>query len=185
MLNSVMTDRVTIRTQDGKSYPDVPASVQAGLILTTRADIPIRPGDQVTRTTPAGVEEVFIVEDPGLQQRVHSLPAHYQMRVKRADVPQRSAVRTIYNITGPNARFNINSVDSSTNVVSQAPAELFEALRTQIQTRLGKPERDELLQRVASLEKNVGSKRNVSTRVRHRGLEFREQLEESGPGLAS
>jgi len=27
--------------------------------------------------------------------------------------------------------------------------------------------------------------RNVSTRVRHRGLEFREQLEESGPGLAS
>jgi len=29
------------------------------------------------------------------------------------------------------------------------------------------------------------SVRNVSTRVRHRGLEFREQLEESGPGLAS
>jgi len=31
----------------------------------------------------------------------------------------------------------------------------------------------------------INGTRNVSTRVRHRGLEFREQLEESGPGLAS
>jgi hypothetical protein len=159
IFDSLMTDRVTIRTSDGKTYMDVAASVQTGMIFTQRTDIPIRPGDQITRRTPAGIEEVFVVEDPGLHGGLEGMPATYQMRVRRADAVRASgrSGAVIYNITGPNARFNINSVDSSTNVVNQAPAELFQALRDAIQSKIqSDAERDELLAKATDLERETG-----------------------------
>jgi hypothetical protein len=63
----------------------------------------------------------------------------------------------IYNLTGANARFNINSVDSSTNVVSQTPAELFEALRLVIQSQIPvSREQQELLRTAGELEQETG-----------------------------
>jgi hypothetical protein len=159
MFESLMTDRVSIRTSDGKMYTDVAASVQTGMIFTQRTDIPIRPGDQITRRTPAGIEEVFLVEDPGLHGAFHGMPAAYQMRVRRADAlrPSRGSGAVIYNVTGANARFNINSVDSSTNVVNEAPAELFRALREAIQSNIqSQAERDELLAKAVDLEQETG-----------------------------
>jgi hypothetical protein len=51
----------------------------------------------------------------------------------------------------------MNSVDSSTNVVSQTPAELFDAIRCAIQTSVpaGK-ERQDLLAATAGLEQESG-----------------------------
>lgn len=160
MFDDLMTDRVTIRTQDGKTFTDVKASVQKGQIICFRTDIPLRPGDHVVRTTPAGVDEVFVVEDPGLHQGLAGIPASYQMRVRRTDaLPAQRGGRIIYNITGPNARFNVNSVDASTNIVNQAPAELFDALRAAIQTGVAAAaERDDLLKRAEALQANLGQK---------------------------
>jgi hypothetical protein len=159
MFERLMTDRVTIRTQDGKSYPDVRASVQREMIFISQTSIPVRPGDLVIRTTPAGVEEVFIVEDPGFHQGLGGIPAGYQMRVRRADAAAPRSSHVIYNITGPNARFNIHSVDSSTNVVNQAPAELFAALNQVLQSRLPESlDRDELIRRTQALEADMGKK---------------------------
>lgn len=162
MFDDLMTDRVTIRTKGGETFADVPASVQTGKIFTQRTDIPIQPGDEVIRRTPAGLDEVFVVEDPGFYGAFHGLPATYQMRVRRGDAP-RSSARTdtvIYNVTGPNARFNINSVDSSTNVVNEAPAELFQALRDAIHSRIPVVrERDEILATTVELEREIGKPR--------------------------
>lgn len=157
--DDLMTDRVSIRTRDGKTYADVPASVTRGKIFTQRTDIPIQPGDEVIRRTPAGIEEVFVVEDPGLQGGFKGIiPAAYEMRVRRADAPRssRPASTVIYNVTGPNSRFNINSVDSSTNVVNQAPTELFQALREAIQSIVSVSERERLLARAVDLENEIG-----------------------------
>jgi hypothetical protein len=159
MLEDMLTDIVTIRTKDGKTYADVRASVQVGKIFTQRTDIPIQPGDEVVRRTVAGIDEVFVVEDPGFHAAFHGIPATYQMRARRADAPA-SASRgstVIYNLTGPNARFNINSVDSSTNVVSQAPPELFAALRVAIQSRIpAGQEQQDLLATAADLDQETG-----------------------------
>jgi hypothetical protein len=159
MFERMLTDVVTVRTKDGKTFADVRASVQTGKIFTQRTDIPIQPGDEVVRRTPAGIDEVFVVQDPGYHAKFGSIPASYQMAVRRADapVPMARGGTVIYNLTGPNARFNINSIDSSTNVVSQAPPELFETLRLAIQSGIpaGRAQQ-ELLTTTADLEKEIG-----------------------------
>ena len=85
MFNNLMKDRITIRSADGKEHKDVPASVQRNKIFIEAHDIQIRPGDQITRQTSVGVDETFIVEDPGFFSGVSGIPANYQMRVRRAD----------------------------------------------------------------------------------------------------
>jgi hypothetical protein len=160
MFSELMKDRVTIRTADGTVHEDVRASVQGERIFTERTDIPVRPGDTLTRSTPAGVEEVFVVVDPGLHAGLSGFPSTYQMRVRRADAPP-VAVRSsgiVYNVTGPNARLNINSIDSSTNVVDQAPAEFFKTLREAIRSHVPAKDREALIERADALEKAVGQK---------------------------
>jgi hypothetical protein len=87
MFSDIMNDEVTVKTTDGKVYTKVPASVQRNKVFTQRTDIPIRPGDEIIRTTPAGVDEIFIVEDPGFHSGFEDLPATYQMLVRRAAPP--------------------------------------------------------------------------------------------------
>jgi hypothetical protein len=84
MFSDLMNDRILIKTIDGKTYTDVAASVQRNKIFTERTDIPIRPGDSIVRKTPAGVEERYIVEDPGFHAGLDDIPATYQMQVRSA-----------------------------------------------------------------------------------------------------
>jgi hypothetical protein len=157
VFDMMMNDTVTVYTASGV-YENVPASVQRGKILTTRTDIPIKTGDRITRKTDAGVIEGFIVDDPGFQSAFHGMPAIYGMRVRRDDAPPRPAVAgtVIYNVTGTGARFNLNSVDNSTNVVHQSRSELFQALRDAIRSNVRGPEREELLARAAEMETAKG-----------------------------
>jgi hypothetical protein len=70
-----------------------------------------------------------------------------------------TASTIIYSLNGDNSRFNINSADSSTNIIQQAPQELFQAIRETIQAKLGShADRDTLLTRIEALEKAVSEK---------------------------
>lgn len=80
-----LNDRINIHTADGKNFYDVMASVQRKEIILEAQGIPIRPGDEVTRTTSAGVEEKFIIIDPGFQKGNDPIPDLYHMVVRRAD----------------------------------------------------------------------------------------------------
>jgi len=82
MFSESFTDRITVKTNDGKTFSDVAASVHGNKVTTDRTDIPLRQGDQISRTTPAGVEENFIIEDPGFQSGVGDLPDIYHMRIR-------------------------------------------------------------------------------------------------------
>jgi hypothetical protein len=84
MFDDLMTDRITVRTSEGKIFMDVAASVQGNKVFTERTEIPLRPGDQISCITPAGVEETFIIEDPGFHSGGGDLPDTYQMRVRRS-----------------------------------------------------------------------------------------------------
>ncbi len=86
-----------------------------------------------------GAEETYQVIDPGFHESFHGISAHYQMEVRKLGIPEANkAVQSItYNVTGPNARINQNSVDNSANVIFINPqvSEHLEAIRSEI-TRL-------------------------------------------------
>ena len=64
---------------------------------------------------------------------------------------------TIYNVQGDNARWNVNSTDSSVNVITKSSTEFFTALRERVES--GIPEGDErkkIVDAVAALEQSYG-----------------------------
>ena len=78
--------------------------------------------------------------------------------IKEGGSASESSPSVVYNVTGPNARLNIGSIDSSTNVVNVAPTELFTQLQRTIEARVvAEQERNELLARLADLQSAQGT----------------------------
>ena len=158
------TDRVTLVKQDGQRFENLPASVQSGLIVTDNPEIPIEDGDQFERQLPSGIVEVFTVVDSGFQQGLHRIPAHYQSKVRKNTAESPTSHRpaagpqVVYNLIGSNARVNVQSADSSTNVVSVESAVLFDGLRGAIQeSSLDSAVAQELIQNVSAMQSAVGT----------------------------
>jgi hypothetical protein len=148
-------DRVTVLKEDGRRW-EMWASVGPKLIVIDTQDTPIEEGDKVERKLRTGVIEVYRVLEAAYFDGPGGIPPHYQLHVeKETAIPRRggSGGSTVYNITGPGARFNLNSIDSSTNVVNVARTELFDQLREAIKAGVADAtEQSELLRRVAALE---------------------------------
>jgi len=160
MFNALMNDRVTLVKKNGQRHPDLPAAVQSKLILTENAQIPIEEGDVFERTLPSGIVETFEVIDAGFFNAFSGMPAHYQSKVeKRSARPKPAATpHVVYNLIGPNARVNIASNDSSTNVVNVESNVLFENLRDAIARSIAGDElKKELTQRVNEMEAAAGT----------------------------
>lgn len=68
------------------------------------------------------------------------------------------APKNVYNISGPNSRVNINSTDSSVNIVNVAANQLFGDLCSTIEREIPPGEKqDELLRHVDELERTQGA----------------------------
>ena len=94
-----------------------------------------------------------------------SIPAHYQSKVRKntAESPPSprpaAGPQVVYNLIGPNTRVNIQSSDSSTNVVSVESAVLFDNLREAIQkSSLDSTVAQELIQNVNAMQSAAGTK---------------------------
>ena len=162
---SFPTECVTLVKKDGQRFEDLRAIVQSNLITTYDPKIPIEDGDQFERQLPSGIVDVFTVVDSGFQQRFHSIPAYYQSKVRKntAAVPPRPrpepGPQVVYNLIGSNARVNIQSSDSSTNVVSVESAVLFDNLREAIRrSSLDSTVVQELIQNVDAMQSATGTK---------------------------
>lgn len=131
--SSLMTDTVSVLRKNGDRFDGIKASVQTDKIFISGSTLLIESGDLIQRRMSNGGEETFEVIDPGFHEKFHSIPAGYQMAVKKLGIPEaQKAVQNItYNIAGPNARINQNSIDNSTNVVTVNPeaVEYIAALR--------------------------------------------------------
>ena len=162
MLKALMNDRVTLVKQTGQRFENLRASVQSGLIFTDDVEVPVEDGDTFERTLPSGVKESFDVLDAGFQQGLHSIPAHYQSKVQKGTAKARgktSSQHTVYNLIGPNARVNIHSADSSTNVVNVEATVLFDNLRGAIETAIADVElRETLMRCVGAMEAAAGTR---------------------------
>ena len=143
--NNLLTDTVSVLKQNGEIVENIKASVQKDKIFIQRSDILIDSGDLIQRTMSNGAEETYKVIDPGFHEKFHSIPAGYQMDVRKLGLPEaKSAVQHItYNISGTNNRVNQSSTDNSVNIVNlnSDAQEHIAALREEIK-RLNLPDEE-------------------------------------------
>lgn len=158
-LSTLMNDSVTLVKADGTRHERIRASVQPGLILTGDARLPIEEGDRFERLLPSGQVESYEVIEPGFFARVHGMPAHFQSKVRRVSkLPAQppAAAGVVYNVTGNNARVNIGSTDTSTNIVDVQAETLFAQLRQTVEASINDAEtKRRILEAVDGLESDV------------------------------
>jgi len=119
--SELMNDTVSLLKVDGIKIDIIKASVQHNKIYIDRSDILIETDDLIQRKMSNGGEETYKVIDPGFNEKFGHIPAGYQLDVVKLGVPEaKSAVKNItYNITGHNTHINQNSIDNSTNILTE------------------------------------------------------------------
>jgi hypothetical protein len=154
VFSQFMTDALCLHKPDGRVFENVKACVSGnGAIAIEDVSLPIEVGDRFTRNLPSGLTESFMVDDPGYRESFGPIAAHYRVKAHRAGT-ERSLLRgATYNVTGPNARVNINSHDHSTNTVAFEPAPVFADLRKAVVEAVGENgERAKLLAGIEAME---------------------------------
>ena len=138
-------------------------SVEKGIVSSKSVTFPnssavIHAGDEIRRTLPNGIEETFEVLDPVYHEKFHAIPAHYQVKIQRkGSFPAGTGGHFTFNVSGPNARVNFRSHDSSQNIV--ANQSVFGDLKTAIESGIqDSTERAQLIALVEKMETKVGDR---------------------------
>jgi len=158
--DSLMRDKVTLIKKDGNRFENIRACVQSDKIFTNDPAIPIEDGDVFERTLPNGIVEPYTILDAGFMQGTGGIKSHYQSVVRKQTKidPLAQPSQIVYNLIGPNARVNIQSVDSSANLVGVEPTELFDRIHEAIGQSVQDGELLKKLQEnVTELEKAQGT----------------------------
>jgi len=156
---SLLQDKVTLIKKDGNRFENIRALVQSDKIFTDDTAIPIEDGDVFERALPNGIVERYDILDAGFRH-MGGIKSHYQSVVRKQTKidPLGQPSQIVYNLIGPNARVNIQSVDSSANLVGVEPTELFGRIREAIGESVKDGELLEKLQeKVTDLEKAQGT----------------------------
>ena len=192
VFKKLLTDTVSLIMKDGTNVDGIKASVQTNKIFIQGQEPLIESGDLIQRKMSNGAEETFEVIDPGFHEKFHSIPAGYQMQVRKLGIPEaRSAIQSItYNVTGNNARINQNSIDQSVNVVQLPPdvAENLDALRHEINRLIQEGhQRKEAIDVVDAIEEqfNSGSPKKSVVRALVSGLPAAGSIASIGSFLLS
>ncbi|PCJ50486.1 MAG: hypothetical protein COA74_01515 [Gammaproteobacteria bacterium] len=161
MFSQFEKDKIKIINKAGVVYDNLKAGVQPKMILFSNASIPVEVGDTILRELPSGIEESFIVTDPGYFAGVAGFKAHYQIKYKREDSlskekPEPSTV--IYNVSGQNSRVNINSQDYSNNQINNSPEELFALMKEIISKEItDKKDKNDLIALTNKMQSDCGT----------------------------
>lgn len=167
---SMMTDTVELLKRDGTSVKGIKASVQKASITIFDVSAVIEPHDLLIRTASNGIQETYEVIDPVFHEKFHSIPANYQIQVRKLGVPEaKSEVQSItYNVTGAGSRVNHNSTDNSVNTImlnSEVQGSL-DTIREEIEkANLPAQQRDQALDVVQELKEQFYSGKPKKTIV--------------------
>jgi hypothetical protein len=144
MLEMLTNDPLILRKGDGTVHK-FRGRVTGGKLTTFESTLPCSEGDTVERELPNGQVDKFEILDTGFQ---HGLPPeigpHFQMKVRKitdriGPPAPPGTITNIYNVHGPNARFNSQSIDQSHNVVRVDEGELFQRLKEAIHAPARQP----------------------------------------------
>ncbi|HBD7441757.1 TPA: hypothetical protein KKX83_002364 [Legionella pneumophila] len=157
MLKDFLKDKVTLVKNIGtKIRAEIPAQISSNRIIIFDSSLPIEVGDHILRELKNGLVEDFIVDDLCFQTGHGSIPDSFQIKVHRSDKPTAKPEVIINQISGNNARININSIDNSTNIVGDYN-KLFSKMNQLIEENIDSDdERERLRVLVSELKENVG-----------------------------
>lgn len=160
LFNHFPSEQVALIKKDGRRFDNLKALVQSKSVYTQDPSIPIEDGDEFQRVLPSGVVERFVVIDAGFQQGgLGGILPHYQSKVRKTTAPPSNQTSVVYNLVGPNSRVNIQSTDSSTNVVSVDASALFNSLREVIeQSKLDTAVTMRLVESVEAMRASSGTR---------------------------
>jgi hypothetical protein len=161
-LQSMTNNPFTLVKNDGRNF-DFKGLLTQGTLTTFNHTLLVEDGDTVERRLPNGTLERFHVLDTGFHPGLHSIQPHFQMEVEKLGTPIPSLrassgnVTNIYNVHGPNARVNLQSVDSSSNIATIGETELFDKIRAAIEAGAFGLQRDQMMSAVTELQTSAGT----------------------------
>ena len=151
-----LPDEVVLIKPDGTRYENIRADVQKEIVFIDDGSLPLEEGDTIVRELPNGLVEKYTVLDKGYFSGM-SGGGEYQAEVrKHAQIQEQTGAKAVYNLHGPNARVNINSQDSSVNIINVESEKLFADLRQTIQEEIGGNEQEKLLELLSQAERSEG-----------------------------
>ena len=156
-----LTDKVTLLKSNGSAHENIEASILSENILIDDTSLPIEPGDKIMRRLPSGVEEIYVITDPGFHEAFATFPAHYQIKYQREGMtnPTVTQDNTTYNISGSFTRVNVNSLDQSINIVDAEVGITIDQVRSLLHDQISNAEeRAKLLAKLDELQQAHGTK---------------------------
>jgi len=148
-------EEITLIKKNGDKVEKIQAAIQRGKIYIGGSSLIIERGDKFLRILPNGMEETHLIEDYDFYSE---MGGHYEITVRKEGAPAPAKTNNIYNITGPNTRFNIASQDNSTNVINVNTPELFREIRKAFSETISGRELDIISGKIEELEKAQGTK---------------------------
>ena len=158
-MDDLMPDVITVVKADGRRYEKLKALVERAAVIFDDVRVPLDEGDHIERALPGGRTELYEVLDTGFQRGGGAIPDFYHAKVRKTTSRSPHGGATNVTISGHNARLNIGSVDSSTNVVNgvvspEVFTELAKALRGAVKAQ---HEQERMIQQVHVLQRAVGT----------------------------
>ena len=155
-MNKLFNDIVTVIDQVGTTRGQTRAVVGKNRITTQDAYLLIEEGDTIERDLPHGRKETFSVTHVQFHRGLGPIEDFYEITTGNpnsfANRPGELGV-SVYVTDSPHTRVNLNSVDSSNNIVSIRANEVFQQTRHLLQTGVAdSEERATLLQSVNEME---------------------------------
>jgi hypothetical protein len=160
MFENLLKDKVDLIKMDGRTFKNIPASVQKEKIFFSDASLPIEEGDKIERKLPNNLVEIFIVIDRGYYESVGGISAHYQTKVVReSDYKMKNESKNVnYTIQGDNSRININSIDKSVNISTIEIKNLFENIKSTLTKNIkSSAELEIIIEKLDDLKESVGT----------------------------
>lgn len=147
---------IDIVAPDGTLRCSTTGIISTNEIQVPDASIDVETGDEVRRLLPNGKEEVFIIRDAVYSDGLGPIPPHYNLKVFRKGSFARHTGGHYINVSGHNARVNLNSTDNSTNVVNTTS--IFAQVASAIEQGVDDAaERETLLEALKAIETSDSS----------------------------
>lgn len=124
-------DDVEIVDPDGKVRGRVKGYYGGTTFIIDDKSVDIRPGDEIRRKLPNGQDDIFYVTDP---KYYGAFGGHYQVKFTRQRPTPKHAPTYNVNVSGHNARVNIDSTDHSHNTIQIG--DVFSGLRQAISNNI-------------------------------------------------
>ena len=156
------SDRVDVRTfSDGQWHENLKAQIQEDKILLLTSTLPISEGDELRRNLPNGITEEYDIGQVQIQVGTQDFPGMTTVYVRKQGSELHARPRTVqnvYKLAGANPGVNVNSVDSSVNVLTVNSDRLFSELAKVIREQVEDTElRDQLSATVQQMEQTRGT----------------------------